>query len=259
MSPPTELTSQLAEAARSGTLTPLAFFLAILEVYRPTEDTARRLRIVEKTPLHVLHLDEIGTTFADARFVNVVRSPIDVTASWLGTPFARTGSMFFYAQVWTQTVLAAERYEHDSPGRVCTLTYEGLIAAPEPTLRRLCAFLDLPYEDRLLHEFGREAARNVNKREDWKQDIERGIIVNRAGNWRRRLAPGQARLVAFATRRVGRRYGYAALPAASPRSIAAALSNEVRTRFREGRQTTGRWASVRHAAAGFRVLPRPGG
>jgi hypothetical protein len=256
MSPSAELTTQLADAAQSATLTPVTFFLAILEEYRPLTDTSRRLRVVEKTPLHVLHLDEIGTTFADARFVNVVRSPMDVTASWLGTPFARTGSMLFYAHLWSQTVVGAERYARQSPGRIETLIYERLIAAPEHTLQRLCRFLDMPYEERLLHEFGREATRNVNKREDWKQDIERGVIVNRAGNWRRRLTPGQAWLIAFATRRVGRRYGYAALPPASPRSIAGALATEVRTRFHEGRQTTGHWASLRHAAAGFRTLPR---
>jgi Sulfotransferase family len=256
---PAELVARLDAAARAGALGPLDLFLAVLEEFRPAADAGRCLRVVEKTPLHVLHLEEIGAAFAEARFVNVVRSPVDVAASWLGTPFARTGSMLFYAQVWSECVLAAERYARRAPERIHTLVYERLIAEPERALRRLCGFLELPYEDRLLHEFGREAARNVNKREDWKQDIERGVIVNRAGNWRGRLAPGQAWLIALATRRVGRRYGYGALPRAGPAAVARAVATEARTRFHEGRQTTGRWASVRHAAAGFRALPRFGG
>jgi Sulfotransferase family len=249
---PEPLTSTLAEAADRGALTPLGFFLALVEQYRPATDVDRRLRVVEKTPLHVLHLDQIGATFPDARFVHVVRSPLDVTASWLRTPFARTGSLLFYAQTWMATVQAAERYAARAPDRITTLTYERLVAEPAPRVRALCAFLDLPYEARMLAEFGREAARTVNKREDWKGDIERGVIVNRAGTWGRRLSPGQAWLVAFATRNVGRRYGYGRLPPATAGAVARALVAEARVRFREGRQTSGRWASVRHAAAGFR-------
>jgi len=183
-----------------------------------------------------------------------VRSPLDVTGSWLGTPFARTGSMLFYARLWSHTIRSAEQYSRRWPGRLQTVVYERLVGDAEGQVRGLCDFLDLPYTPRLLSEFGREAGRNVNKREGWKQDIERGVIVNRRGNWRGRLAPGQAWLIALATRSVGRRYGYGALPAATPTEIGRAVRQEVRVRFVEGRQTSGTWGSVRHALAGFNPL-----
>lgn len=249
------LVAELTTGAAGGTLTPLGLLLAVLEAYRPAADrAARRLRVVEKTPLHVLHLNQVGTIFPDASFVNVVRSPLDVTGSWLGTPFARTGSMHFYAQMWVDTVMAAERYAGERPGRLHTLVYERLVAEPEREVRALCRFLDMPYESRLLDEFGGEAARNVNKRESWKADIERGVIVNRAGNWRRRITPGQAWLIAAATRPVARRYGLASLPDAPVAAIAAAAIAECRVRFREGRQVTGRWAAARHALNGLRAV-----
>ncbi len=187
---PDDLLEQLSQTAADARLTPLGLFESIVERDRPASDTVHRLRLVEKTPLHVLHLEQIGSTFPDARFVNVVRSPLDVTGSWLGTPFARTGSMLFYARLWSHTVVSAERYRLRWPGRLHTVVYERLVVEAEGQVRALCDFLELPYTPRLLSEFGREAGRNVNKREGWKQDIERGVIVNRRGNWRGRLDAG---------------------------------------------------------------------
>jgi len=255
MTLPDTLVERLGQAARAGTLTPLQLFLAVIEQLRPAEDRAARLlRVVEKTPLHVLHLEQLGAIFPDAGFVNVVRGPLDVTASWLATPFARTRSMTFYAQTWSTTIAAAERYAASHPGRVYTLVYERLVAEPEREVRALCHFLGLRFEPRLLDGFGSEAARNVNKREEWKADIERGVIVNRAGTWRRRITPGQAWLVAVATRSVARRYGYPGVPAASAGAIVAAVAQECCVRFREARPVTGRWGSVRHALNGVRAL-----
>jgi hypothetical protein len=251
---PDDLLARLVEAATRGSLTPLALFEAIVEQYRPDSDPTHRLRLVEKTPLHVLRLDQIGAAYPYASFVNVVRSPLDVTGSWLGTPFARTGSMLFYARLWSHAIRSAEQYSRRWPGRLQTVVYEQLVGDAESQVRGLCDFLGLPYTPRLLSEFGREAGRTVNKREGWKQDIERGVIVNRRGNWRGRLTPGQAWLIALTTRGVGRRYGYGALPSATPAEIGRAVRQEVRVRFVEGRQTSGTWGSVRHALAGFNPL-----
>jgi hypothetical protein len=251
---PDDLRAWLGEVVARGQLTPLALFETIVEQYRPVSDTGHRLRLVEKTPLHVLHLDQIGAAYPDACFVNVVRSPLDVTGSWRGTPFARTGSILFYARLWSHTIRSAEQYSRRSPGRLQTVVYERLVGDAESQVNRLCDFLDLPYTPRLLSEFGRQAGRNVNKREGWKQDIERGVIVNRRGNWRGRLTPGQAWLIALATRGVGQRYSFGTLPSATPAEIGRAIRQEVHVRFVEGRQTSGTWGSVRHALAGFNPL-----
>ena len=61
----------------------LDIFLAVVDHFRPSPD----LRVIEKTPRHVLHLDTIARAFPDAVFVEVVRDPIDVASSLLGVPF----------------------------------------------------------------------------------------------------------------------------------------------------------------------------
>ena len=238
------------ELEARGDLRALDVFLAAVACYCPGGD----LRAIEKTPRHVLHLETIGEVFPDARFVNIVRDPIDVASSLLRMPFESSRSMLSYAQRWMESIQAARAYARAHPDRLHTVTYELLVREPEAQVRRLCAFLDLPYEAAMLNEFGREAARNVGRSEDWKRDIERGVIVDRKGVWRTRMTPGGAWLVAQATRPHRREYGYVDRPVATPGSIAAAIVREARIRFGEARPSTGIIQAARHAGSVLKTL-----
>lgn len=225
-------------------------FLAVVEESRPAPD----LRAIEKTPMHVLHLETIGRVFPDAVFVNVVRDPIDVASSLLGVPFESSRSMLSYAQRWTESVEAARRFSRAHPGRLRTMVYERLVRDPEKSVRELSAFVDLPYEASMLEEFGREGTRNFGRNESWKRDILRGVIVDRKGVWRTRMTPGQAWLVAQATRQRRRQYGYFDRPVASVSSIVSASIAEARVRFREARSSTGVVGAARHAGSVLKTL-----
>jgi hypothetical protein len=228
----------------------LDILLAAVEHYRP----APGLRAIEKTPRHVLHLDVIGETFPDAVFVNVVRDAIDVASSLLGVPFESSRSVLSYAQRWLESIQAARAYAATHPHRLHTVVYEALVRAPEAQTRTLCDFVDLPYETSMLEEFGREARRNVGRGEAWKRDVERGVILDRKGVWRGRMTPGQAWLVAQATRARRREFGYTDAPVAPAASIAAALAREARVRFREARSSTGVIGAARHAGSVLKAL-----
>jgi hypothetical protein len=228
----------------------LDIFEAVVDHFRP----APGLRVIEKTPRHVLHLDTISRAFPDAVFVEVVRDPIDVASSLLGVPFESSRSMLSYAQRWTESIQAARAFALAQPGRLRTVVYEQLVREPEAAVRELCAFVELPYEPAMLEEFGREAARNVGRGEAWKRDVESGVIMNRQGVRRTRMTPGQAWLVAQATRRPGRDFGYLGRPDASTASIAAAVVKEAGVRFREARSSTGVVGAARHAGSVLKAL-----
>ncbi|MDQ6671788.1 MAG: sulfotransferase, partial [Chloroflexota bacterium] len=85
--------------------TALDLFLAVVEHHRPTGSVA--LRVIEKTPRHVLHLETIARAFPDAVFVEVVRDPIDVASSLLSVPFESSRSLLACAQRWTESIQAA--------------------------------------------------------------------------------------------------------------------------------------------------------
>jgi Sulfotransferase family len=239
---------------RSTDLRALDIFLALVERYRPPSDPARQLRAIEKTPRHVLQLQAIARCFPDARIVNVVRDPIDVAGSLLGMPFESSRSVLSYAQRWTESVLAAREFSRAHAGQISTVRYETLIHQPESTTRALCTFTELPYEPAMLEEFGREAARNVGRAEPWKGDVRGGVLLNREGVWRQRMSPGQAWLVARATRGLRGDFEYRQTPAAVPVSILTAALGESRVRFREARGTTGLVGAARHAGSVLKAL-----
>jgi hypothetical protein len=227
-------------------------FIEIVEHHRPTDGP--RLRAIEKTPRHVLQLDVIGTVFPDAVFVNVVRDPIDVASSLLGVPFESSRSVLSHAQRWTESIQASRAYERAQPGRLWTVVYETLVRAPEASMRDLCEFVDLPYEPTMLEEFGRQGTLNVGSSETWKQDVTSGVLLDRKGIWRKRITPGQAWLVAQATRGLRHEFGYADQPVASTSSILAAGLREARIRFREARSSTGVVGAARHAGSVLKTL-----
>jgi hypothetical protein len=225
-------------------------FEAVVDHHRTRPD----LRVIEKTPRHVLHLDTIASALPDALFVEVVRDPIDVASSLLGVPFESSRSMLSYAQRWTESIHAARAFGRAHPRAIYRVIYERLAREPEPAVRDLCAFVDLPFEAAMLEEFGREAARNVGRGEAWKQDIQSGVILDRKGVWKTRLTPGQAWIVAQATRKLRTQLAYLDRPAASATSIVAALGREARVRFREARHSTGVVGAARHAGSVLKTL-----
>jgi hypothetical protein len=228
----------------------LDVFVAVVEHFR----VAGCARAIEKTPRHVLHMNVIGEVFPDAMFVNVVRDPVDVASSLQQVPFRSSQSMLSHAQRWRESVEVARAYALEHPDRIRTVTYESLVRDPEAELRKLCGFVGLEYESAMLAGFGREAERNVGRDEAWKRDIAAGVVLDRKGVWRSRMTPGQAWLVVRSTASIGRAYGYATEPSASPASIAAALAREASVRFREARRSTGMVGAARHAGSVLRTL-----
>jgi hypothetical protein len=68
------------------------------------------------------------------------------------------------------------------------------------------------------------------------------------------MTPGQAWLVAQATRARRREFGYTDAPVAPAASIAAALAREARVRFQEARSSTGVIGAARHAGSVLKAL-----
>lgn len=133
-------------------------------------------RWVEKTPKNVLFarraLDYLGP---GARFIHIVRDGRDVVTSKHRTAPDR---YWVSPQRWIQDVAAGRALEaHPS---VVTVRYEDLVHDLEPELRRLCAFLDLPFDAQML---GYPETARVPRSEGWLPRL-RPISVSSVGRWR---------------------------------------------------------------------------
>jgi len=105
---------------------------------------AGKPRWCEKTPQHVQHLPALARLFPAARFIHVVRDGRDCAASF-HRRWRRDPRLTVYR--WKKVVAIGRRQGRElGEARYREIRYEDLTAAPEASLRALCAFLALPFD-----------------------------------------------------------------------------------------------------------------
>ncbi len=108
-----------------------------------------------KTPAYLLHMRAIADLLPEAHFIHLIRDGRDVAVSirnlWFGPDSIDTAAR------WWVSRLEEGRRQAAGLAHYVEVTYEDLVTAPESVLRRLCAFLDLPWSPTLLeyHEGAR--------------------------------------------------------------------------------------------------------
>ena len=182
-------------------------------------------RWADKTPLYVLHAGLIRRTFPEARIVHIVRDGRDVALSLLRVPFG-AANVWAAAHQWRDAVdagdAAAERYGD----AVLTVRYEDLVAEPEATVRRVCAFCELTFRPEMLAVERTGADRLIRGQESWFTQLGAGITTASAGRWRTQMSPARQAVFTSIAADALRRHGYdvPAEPATPPPVPAAAYA-----------------------------------
>jgi Sulfotransferase family len=95
------------------------------------------------------HFNRLLQIWSNARFIHIVRDARDVARScvgmgWAGNVWAGVERWIEAEQLWlhTKRVVPADRR--------LEITYESLIAEPENSLQKVCNFIQIPYDDRML-------------------------------------------------------------------------------------------------------------
>ena len=130
----------------------------------------------EKTPRYVTKMPMIQRALPEARFVHVIRDGRDVALSVLDRT-VRELTAADVAQRWKRKIRRAQRtapkLKHYTEVR-----YEDLILDTEAQLRRICKFIELPWDDALLSYYERSADRlEEMKRELPAQGHQRTLTV----------------------------------------------------------------------------------
>ncbi len=141
--------------------------------YDASTENAGRTRWGDNTPSYLKRMRRIQRALTEARFIHVVRDGRDTLAA---KPAAiSTGAAIATGQRWSKKVRSAQQQEHLMDWFL-EIRYEDLIADPEATLRRVCEFVELPFEAAMVEPPERSA-------------IEAGL--GPVGCWRERLEPEQ--------------------------------------------------------------------
>ena len=112
----------------------------------------------DKTPLYCLDIEAIRKTLPEARFVHIIRDGRDAALSLRRMWFSPGWEIETQAAYWQKCVLAARRA---GAGRAdyMEVRYEDLVLNTRETLNRLCAFIDLDYDDAMLRYYERAPER----------------------------------------------------------------------------------------------------
>ena len=142
----------------------------------------RRTQWVEKTPNHLLFLDDIADCIPDARFVHVLRNGVDVVASVRDADMrletrAFSGGMVRWARRWNHAM--ETHLAHLEAPRHHLLCIEDLIGNTENEWKMLRDFLALDPGKPLLARPGCEVA--DAQAEPWKTSAITGIAKSVSG------------------------------------------------------------------------------
>ncbi len=136
----------LARAARPDASPLDALLRAFYESYA---DRFGKRRYGDKTPPYVFEMPLVRQLFPDARFVHLIRDGRDVALSMREKAWWGPKSLAETAAYWTHTILTARAYGAGAPDYL-EIRYEDLVQAPEKTLRRICEFIELPWDGAML-------------------------------------------------------------------------------------------------------------
>ena len=155
---------------------------AVLDaVFRHFAQREGKSRWCEKTPQHAQHMDRLSHLFPRARFVHVVRDGRDCAASFYRR-WKRTPELTMHR--WKHVVrLARHQGALLGPERYLELRFEEVTSDPERSLRRLCDFVGVTFDPRVLQSSHPHLHPDVRVGDG--RDL--GGIKPNSGSWRHRL------------------------------------------------------------------------
>jgi hypothetical protein len=160
----------------------------------------------EKTPTYVQKMKLIQRALPEARFVHVIRDGRDVALSVLD----RTVRDLTAGDVATRWQKKITKAREDAPAldHYMEIRYEDLILDTESVLRKVADFIDLPWDDSMLHYHERSAERlremaralpgdgrakelSVERRMKTHEMTTKPPSADRVARWRTQMSAGQ--------------------------------------------------------------------
>jgi hypothetical protein len=149
----------------------------------------------DKTPHYIFFHRELAGLFPRLRVIHLIRDGRDVACSHLA--LAREQHETWVAQSapaaaawWKASIHAGYEAAEGLGPRYREVKYETLVDAPEKTLRDLCAFAGLEYDDRMV-QYGEHV--HIPRDSPYGRPFERvqGGLQGRARDWRTELTPSE--------------------------------------------------------------------
>lgn len=121
--------------------------------YLKAQNAPPGARWFDKTPQNVYGAFMLAHEFPDARFIHIVRNPLNVISSLRTSKVMVVEDILGAANYWYEAAMMMKAFAPHVGGRLLEITYEEFSCEPKACLSRLCDFLGEDV-DRLTFDFG---------------------------------------------------------------------------------------------------------
>jgi sulfotransferase family protein len=147
------------------TIEPFTVADGVRALYRAYAQRHGKPRFGDKTPGYTAKLHKVQAVLPEARFIHIIRDGRDVALSMRAVWFGRDRSIDEHIDGWRRKIQRAR-----ARSALCRwyleVRYEDLVRGPQAELRRICDFIELPYEHSMLRYFEHAESR-LNEVTSW--------------------------------------------------------------------------------------------
>ena len=166
-------------------------------------------RWLEKTPRHILRLDEIKKCWPDACFLVVIRDPRGAISSFhskrnFSSKYARYMDLFRRIDAWKMCIKAKDSTKVEFK-QIC---YESLVAKPKDTLGDIMAYVGEKTQNDQLQSFNNNFSTATLTTEGHKHLNNSSTIVDRTIVWTDRLSRSEIKWIEYLCLKEMRRLDY---------------------------------------------------
>jgi hypothetical protein len=167
-------------------------------LYAGLLEPSGRAHLLDKTPAYALVLDFVARLYPKARYVVLTRHPLAIWSSYVESFFdGDFEAAHRFNPILERYVPAIARFLRERRVPLQAVRYEELVRDPEAQGQRLCEFLGLPWEPRIV-EYGREAPAGAPARRGLGDPITVGRetrpTTKSLAKWAQDLAGSPARI-----------------------------------------------------------------
>ena len=139
---------------------------------------------IDKLPLNWTNIVLIREILPQARFIEIRRNPMDCCFSNyshnFGTAHAASFDLVHQARACVDYTRLIDHLNRVAPGLICSIRYEELVENPERELRKILSYLDLAWDESLLHFYGADRSVRTPSAEQVRRPVNRAGI----GTWK---------------------------------------------------------------------------
>lgn len=188
---------------------PKEIFTIILEDYKIYHN---KEFVGAKYPVHAKHFNLLLDWYPNAKFIFLIRNIFASATSRLNdeaTKRRKQKAHLLAPVVHTVTLIwflidfiwAAKSYEKNKTrDNVKLLKYEDLVLFPEKTIKKLCAFVEIDFEEDMLKAAGKPSS--------YTGEIKYGIDIDRLNKWKENINNFDKFLISVFTKKSRKIFGY---------------------------------------------------